>query len=89
MIMSAFPFYKSMLSVSIVEAIRSIGWPTAVVSLAIGFLMSLFSHGKLTTKIFTVIILLFAVVIYLGVAGFQSYLGPLGTMLDSVFTFYR
>lgn len=89
MIMGAFPFYKSMLSESITEAIRSIGWPTAVVSLAIGFLMSLFSHGKLTTKIFTVIILLLAVIIYLGVAGFQNYLGPLGGMLDSAFTFYR
>ena len=89
MIMGAFPFYKSMLSESITEAIRSIGWPTAVVSLAIGFLMSLFSHGKITTKIFTVIILLLAVIIYLGVAGFQNYLGPLGGMLDSAFTFYR
>lgn len=89
MIMGAFPFYKSMLSESITEAIRSIGWPTAVVSLAIGFLMSLFSHGKLTTKIFTIIILLLAVILYLGVAGFQSYLGPLGGMLDSAFTFYR
>lgn len=89
MIMGAFPFYKTMLSESITEAIRSIGWPTAVVSLAIGFLMSLFSHGKLATKIFTVIILLLAVILYLGVAGFQNYLGPLGGMLDSAFTFYR
>lgn len=89
MIMGGFPFYKSMLPESITEAVRSIGWPTAVVSLALGFLMSLFSHGKAATKIFTVIILLFAVVLYLGVAGFQSYLGPLGTMLDSVFSFYR
>lgn len=89
MIMSAFPFYKSLMPESIIEAIRSIGWPTAVVSLALGFLMSLFSHGKATTKIFTVIILIFAVVLYLGVAGFQNYLGPLGPMLDSVFTFYR
>ncbi|MCR4278140.1 MAG: hypothetical protein NUV80_06035 [Candidatus Berkelbacteria bacterium] len=89
MIMGAFPFYKTMLPESITEAIRSIGWPTAVVSLAIGFLMSLFSHGKLATKIFTVIILLLAVILYLGVAGFQNYLGPLGGMLDSAFTFYR
>lgn len=89
MIMGAFPFYKSLMPEGIIEAIRSIGWPTAVVSLALGFLMSLFSHGKVTTKIFTVIILIFAVVFYLGVAGFQSYLGPLGPMLESIFSFYR
>lgn len=89
MIMGAFPFYESMMPEGIIEAIRSIGWPTAVVSLALGFLMSLFSHGKITTKIFTVIILIFAVVLYLGVAGFQSYLGPLGPMLESIFSFYR
>ncbi len=89
MIMSAFPFYKSLMPENIIEAIRSIGWPTAVVSLALGFLMSLFSHGKVTTKVFTVIILIFAVLLYLGVAGFQSYLGPLGPMLESIFSFYR
>ncbi len=89
MIMGGFPFYKSMLPESITEAVRSIGHPTAVVSLALGFLMSLFSHGKLMTKIFTVIILLFAVVLYFGAAGFQNYLGPLGPMLESVFSFYR
>lgn len=89
MIMGAFPFYKSMMPEGIIEAIRSIGWPTSVVSLALGFLMSLFSHGKITTKIFTVIILIFAVVLYFGVAGFQNYLGPLGPMLESIFTFYR
>lgn len=89
MIMGAFPFYKTLMPENIIEAIRSIGWPTTVVSLALGFLMSLFSHGKITTKIFTVIILIFAVVLYLGVAGFQKYLGPLGPMLDSVFIFYR
>ncbi|MEK7534885.1 MAG: hypothetical protein AAB563_00570 [Patescibacteria group bacterium] len=89
MIMGAFPFYKSMLSESIIEAIRSIGWPTTVVSLALGFLMSLFSHGKVATKVFTVVILLLSVVLYLGVAGFQSYLGPLGPMLESAFSFYR
>ncbi|MEK7170696.1 MAG: hypothetical protein AAB774_00100 [Patescibacteria group bacterium] len=87
--MAAFPFYKSLMSESVTEAIRSIGWPTAVVSLALGFLMSLFNHGKVATKILTVIVLLLATILYLGVAGFQNYLGPLGPMLDSVFTFYR
>ena len=89
MVMSAFPFYKTLLSENITDAVRSIGWPTAVICLALGFLLGLFSQGKVATKIFTVIILLFAVLLYLGVAGFQNYLGPLGPMLESVFTFYR
>ncbi|MDP3993113.1 MAG: hypothetical protein Q8Q05_02805, partial [bacterium] len=89
LIMSAFPFYESLMPENIIEAIRSIGWPTAVVSLALGFLMSLFSHGKVATKIFMVIILILAIVLYLGVVGFQSYLGPLGPMLESIFSFYR
>lgn len=89
MAMTAFPFYKTMLSETVIDAIRSIGWPTAVICLALGFLLGLFSHGKMATKIFTVIILLFSVLLYMGVSGFQSYLGPLGPMLESVFTFYR
>lgn len=89
MLLGASPFYKSFLSTDIMGAVRSIGWPTAVVSLAIGFLLSLFVHGKAMTKIFTLIILLVAVVLYLGVAGYQNFLGPLGPMLDSIFSFYR
>lgn len=89
MAMTAFPVYKSMLSDGVVDAIRSIGWPTAVVSLAIGFLLSLFNKGKVATKVFGIILLLIAAVIYMGIAGYERFLGPLATILDSVFSFYR
>ena len=88
LIMVAFPFYKSMLPENVTEAIRSIGLPTAVISLALGFLVSLIGHGQRTIKILPVIIWLLAVSLYLAVEGFQSYLGPLGPMLEPIFSFY-
>lgn len=89
LILAALPFYKSFLPESTTEAMRLIGWPSAVVSLALGFLLSLFSHGKTAVKVFIVAILLFAVVLYLGITGLDRYLGPLGPVLGSVFSFYR
>jgi len=89
LLMAAFPLYKSLLSTDVQEAVRLIGWPTTVVGLAIGLILSLFSKGKLFTKIFALIILLISVVFYFGAAGFERFLGPLASMLDSVFSFYR
>jgi len=87
--MTAFPFYEPLLSSNITDMIRTIGWPTAVGALLLGFILSLFGKGSLLTKIFTFLLLILAVVMYLGVSGYQNFLGPLGPMLDSVFTFYR
>lgn len=88
-LMGAYPLYSSLLSADIGEAVKLIGWPTTVVGLAIGSLLSLFSKGKLATKIIGFIILLISIVFYFGIAGFERFLGPLAGMLESVFSFYR
>ena len=89
LLMAAYPLYASLLSSEISEAIRMIGWPTTVVGLAIGLILSLFNRGKVFVKVLTLLILLIAVIFYFGVAGFERFLGPVAGILDSVLSFYR
>lgn len=87
--MVAFPFYKSFLTADLSDTVRTIGWPTSVVTLLLGFLLGLFSKGKVFSKILVALLVILAAIVYLGVSGHQSWLGPLGSLLDSSLSFYR
>ncbi len=81
----ASPLFKDMIGTDLWDAVRSIGWPTALVSLGIGFLLFLFTKGKVGLKILFGLLLLIAAVIYVSILGYADLLGPLG----SVFSFYK
>lgn len=81
----ASPLFKDMIGTDLWEAVRSIGWPTALVSLGIGFLLFLFTKGKVGLKILFGLLLLIAAVIYVSILGYADLLGPLGP----VFSFYK
>lgn len=83
------PFYKQMLADNLWDATRSIGWPTAAISLFLGFVLLLFANGKVILKLSVFLFFLVSVVIYLGISGYGRFLGPLEQYLDSILTFYR
>jgi len=85
LVLLASPLFKDMVGPDLWEAIKSIGWPTALVSLVIGFLLFLFAKGKLGLKILFGLLLVMASVIYLSIIGYADFLGSLG----SVFSFYK
>ncbi len=66
------PVYKSVFSSSSWDAVKLIGWLTALASLFIGFILSLFSRGKWATKILLLIFMLLALVMFLGINGSDS-----------------
>lgn len=85
----ALPLYKTALSNDLSEAFRLIGWPTSTISLFIGFILLLFTKGKVVMKIATFIFFLLAAVMLLGAFNYTQFLGPLTDPLQSVFTFYK
>ncbi len=84
----ASPFYKEILG-SNWSAIGAIAWPTAVISLVLGFLLSIFTKVAVSTKIFGFILALFGGLLYIGISGHASWLGPLQSVLDSIVSFYK
>jgi len=88
-ILLASPLYTSFLGDDFKTLLKSVGWPTTLGCLLIGFILSLFTKGKLGSKILTLIVLLLAVVMVLGIFDRSSLLGPLGSMFDSVFSYYQ
>lgn len=89
LLMMASPFFKQMLPTNLWEAVRSIGWPTAGVSLLLGFLLLLFAKGKGLLKLMAVIFFLVSALMYVGASGYTNLLGPLAGPLESLFSFYK
>lgn len=87
-ILGASPFFKSMIGTNW-EALKSIGWPTATISLALGFLLFLFNKGRLVFKIFALLLTLVAAIMTAAVFDYGSMLGPLSTLLDPIASFYK
>ncbi|QQG49969.1 MAG: hypothetical protein HZB70_00025 [Candidatus Berkelbacteria bacterium] len=84
----ASPFLKSTLG-SNWDAIKSIGWPTATISLGLGFILFLFNKGRAMFKIFAFVMLLISAVMLLSVFDYTSMLGPLASFLDPIASFYK
>jgi hypothetical protein len=87
-ILGASPFFKSMIGTNW-EALKSIGWPTATISLALGFLLFLFNKGRLVFKIFALLLTLVAAIMTAAVFDYGSMLGPLSNLLDPIASFYK
>ncbi len=88
LILVASPFFKSTLGTNW-EALKSIGWPTASISLALGFILFLFNKGRVIFKIFALILLIVAAVMTAAVFNYGSMLGPLSGLLDPIASFYK
>lgn len=84
----ASPFLKATLG-SNWEAVKSIGWPTATISLGLGFILFLFNKGRAMFKLFAFVMLLISVVMLLAVFDYTSMLGPLSSFLDPIASFYK
>ena len=82
------PLLKSMVGGSW-DAIKSIGWPTTVISLGLGFLLYLFNKGRALFKIFALLLVIVSAVMYLAIFDYSSYLGPLAEMLSPIASFYK
>lgn len=88
LILAASPFVKTTIGTNW-EALKSIGWPTATISLGLGFLLFLFNRGRAVFKIFAFLLLLIAGLMTAAIFDYSSMLGPLSGLLDPVASFYR
>lgn len=80
------PLYKEMLDPTLWETVRTFGWLSAVIALVVGFVFSLFQHGKWGMKIFLLIVLLLAGAMYYAISNPGSFLEP---ALGSILSFYQ
>lgn len=83
------PLLKDIFGPTTWEAIKAIAWPTATISLVLGFILSLFSKAKTVMKLLGFLLALVSVVMLLAVLDYGSLLGPLSSMLDPIASFYR
>lgn len=83
------PFFKEMLGTDLFEMIKAIGWPVIIGLLGIGAVVIFFSMGRIVVKVLAIVFLLIAALMFLGVMGYDSFLGPLRSSLGSIFSFYR
>lgn len=88
-VMLSAPLYKEAMGSDLWDAVKSVGWLTAIGTTAIGLLLSLFGKGKIFLKILILLFLLGSIVMYMGTSGMQSFLGPLGPALKQLFGFYQ
>jgi len=88
-IILALPLVKEMIGKNIFAVSQGVGWPLVLGLLGIGGIVLLFSTGRMVVKILALVFLLIAALMYMGVLGYASFLGPLGPSLGSVFSFYR
>jgi|GEM_PF-2943370 len=88
-IMLSSPLLKSFFPESLWAAVSAIGWPTSGATLFIGFILLLFAKGKNVLKIIVLLLFIVSALMYLGSSDNSSLLGPIGTALEGVFTFYR
>lgn len=85
LIILALPLAKEMIGTDLFAMSQGVGWPVVLGLLGIGGVTLLFSAGRLFIKILSVLFLIVAALMYLGVLGFDSFLGP----LSPIFSFYR
>ncbi len=83
------PFYKSLISDSLYTTIKAVAWLVAPASLLIAFIVLLFAKGKAMFKIAIFILLLVAIVFYLGVNTNGSISEALNSMLGTLFSAYK
>jgi hypothetical protein len=88
LVLFASPFFKTTLAGNW-EAVKSIGWPTAAISLVLGFLLFLFNRGRAGLKFLAFILFILAAVMTLLVFDYGSLLGPLAPMLEPIASFYK
>lgn len=89
LLLIAIPFIKSSIPANIWDALKSIGWPTVGITMLLGLILTLLNKGKGMMKILTVVFLLVTVLMYLGITGHSSFLGPLSGFVDSISSFYK
>lgn len=89
LVMILSPLYKGIFPASVWEAIKLIGWLTAVGSLFVGFFFSLFSPRKITLKALLLVGLLITLVLFLGVDGSASITDKLNTYIGQYLNYYR
>lgn len=89
LVMVLSPLYKGIFPVSIWDAIKLIGWLTAVGSLFVGFFFSLFSPRKITLKALLLVGLLISTLLFLGVDGSDSIIAKLDVYLGQYLVYFR
>jgi hypothetical protein len=88
LILAASPFFKSTIGGNW-EALKSIGWPTATISLALGFLLFLFNKGRVVFKVLALLLTIVAAIMTAAVFDYGSMIGPLATLLGPIASFYK
>jgi hypothetical protein len=87
MVLFASPFFRTYVEGSW-EAIKSIGWPTATLSLALGFVLFLFNKGRVLVKVLAFILLLVAAIMTVTVFDYPV-LGPLSSYIEPIVALYK
>lgn len=79
------PLFKETLDPTLWTTVRTFGWLSAVIGLFIGFVLSMFQHGKWGMKIFLLVVLVLAGLLYYSINNPGGFLEP---VLGSLLTFY-
>ncbi len=88
LLLAASPFVRANIGTNW-DALKSIGWPTATISLGLGSLLFLFNRGRVLLKVFGFLLLFVAGLMTAAVFDYGSTLGPLSGLLDPIASFYR
>lgn len=83
------PLYKSLLSEDLYSTVKSVAWLVAPSSLLISFIVLLFAKGKGLFKAAVLILLIVAIVFYLGVNTSGSISDQLNNYLGTLFSAYK
>ena len=83
------PFYQSLLDPSIYSTVKTLGLLVSVASLFIGWLVLLFSKGRVSLKILLPLLLLIAIVFYWGLNGSGPIADGINSLFGSVISLYH
>lgn len=88
LLIAASPLYKAAVGEIVIGVLFSIGWPVTIVTSALGIVASFIAKDTWGLRSVAIIVLLFGLLLYLGTGTLVS-LGPVATLFEPLFSFYR
>jgi hypothetical protein len=88
LLIAASPLYKAAVGEVVIGVLFSIGWPVTIVTSALGITASFIAKDTWGLRSVAIIVLLLGLLLYLGTGTLVS-LGPVTTLFEPLFHFYR
>lgn len=88
LLIAAAPLYKAAVGEVVIDVLFSIGWPVTIITSALGIVASFIAKDTWGLRSVAIIVLLLGLLLYLGTGTLVS-LGPVATLFEPLFSFYR